>query len=92
MHTNTKITLSDVHNMLVHSNPLSIEEYGHCHYDGYGVNKNIEEAYVWYKVAQYSGNHLVDGLVKYLDSNVVKKKSFRLSSRAKHIYIEALKL
>ena len=36
---------------------MSTEEYGHLFYDGDGVIKNREEAYVWYRIALCAGNH-----------------------------------
>ena len=56
-----------------------------------GVTKNIEEAYVWYRVTQCAGNHNVDSLVNCLNTKLIKTKRLRLSSRAKHIYSSALR-
>jgi len=71
--------------------PLSTEECGHQYYDGDGVIKNIEEAYVWYQVAQCAGNHRVDSLVNCLNTKLMTSKRCKLSSRAKHIYARALR-
>ena len=90
MNTRANISLSDVRTMILREFPLSIEEYGHCYYDGDGVTKDTEEAYVWYVVAQCAGNHRVDTLVNHLDSQLIKSQRHRLSSRAKHIYTKAL--
>jgi len=61
MNTHPKVSLSDIRIMILCEYPLSTEGCGHHYYDGDGVNKNQEEAYVWYRVAQCSGNHKVDG-------------------------------
>ena len=90
MATQTSISLSEIRTMILCEYPLSTEECGHQHYDGDGVSKNLEEAYVWYRVAQCSGNHKVDSLVNHLGSTLVKSKCLKLSSRAKHIYTRAL--
>ena len=90
MTTHTQVSLSEIRTMILCEYPLSTEEYGHLYYDGEGVNKSLEEAYVWYKVAQCGGNHNVDSLVNYLGSTVVKSKCLKLSSRAKHIYTKTL--
>ena len=91
MNTHAKVSLSDIHTIILSGFPLSTEECGHLYYDGDGVGKSLEEAYVWYKVAQCAGNTTVDSLVKHLDSRLVKSKRRKLSSRAKHIYIKALR-
>ena len=90
MATQTSISLSDIRTMILCEYPLSTEECGHHYYDGDGVTKNLEEAYVWYRVAQCAGNHNVDSLVNYLGSTLVKPKCLKLSSRAKPIYTRAL--
>ena len=90
MSTKIKQSLSDIRLMILTSYPLSTEELGHLYYDGDGVTKNIEEAYVWYRVAQCAGNHDVDSLVNCLNTKLIKTKRLRLSSRAKHIYASAL--
>ena len=90
MVTQTSISLSDIRTMILCEYPLSTEECGHHYYDGDGVNKSLEEAYVWYKVAQCAGNHSVDSLVDHLGSKLVRSKCCKLSSRAKHIYTRAL--
>jgi len=90
MATQTSISLSDIRTMILCGYPLSTEECGHQYYDGDGVNKSREEAYVWYRVAQCSGNHKVDPLVNYLGSTLVSSKCLKLSSRARHIYTRAL--
>ena len=90
MATQTGISLSDIRTMILCEYPLSTEEVGHQYYDGDGVTKNIEEAYVWYRVAQCAGNHKVDSLVYHLGSSLVKSKCLKLSSRAKPIYTKAL--
>jgi TPR repeat protein len=86
----TQMSLSDIRIMILCDFPMSAEEYGHLFYDGDGVIKNLEEAYVWYKVAQCAGNHKVDSLVSYLDATLNKSKCCKLSSRARHIYDRAL--
>ncbi len=91
MNTQAKVSLSDIRTMILFGFPLSTEECGHLYYDGDGLTKNIEEAYVWYRVAQCSGNHKVDSLVNYLDSKLTTSKCLKLSSRAKHIYTRALR-
>ena len=90
MNTHFKPSISDIRTMILCAYPLSIEEYAHLYYDGDGVNKSLEEAYVWYTVAQLSGNHSVDCLVNYLNSRLIKSTCNKLSSRAKHIYAKAL--
>jgi len=91
MNLRTYITLYDIRMMILCGHPLSTEEYGNCFYDGdEGVTKDPEEAYVWYRVAQCAGNNNVDSLVDYIGSTLSKPKCLRLSSRAKHIYTEAL--
>ena len=90
MNPHPKVSLSDIRIMILCEYPLSTEECGHQYYDGDGVSKSLEEAYVWYRVAQCSGNHKVDPLVNYLGSTLVKSKCLKLSSRAKHIYTMAL--
>ena len=90
MNTQANITLSDIRMMILCGYPLSIEEYGHCYYDGDGVTRSTEEAYVWYRVAQWAGNHEVDSLVNYLDSKLTTSRCLKLSSRARHIYTRAL--
>lgn len=57
MNTHGKLSISDIRTMILCAYPLSTEEYAHLYYDGDGVNKSLEEAYVWYTVAQFSGNH-----------------------------------
>ena len=84
------LRLSDIRLMILCQYPLSALEYGNCYYDRDGVTKDTEEAYVWYKVAQCAGDSQVDGLVDYIGSTLTKSKCYRLSSRAKHIYTEAL--
>jgi len=91
MTTQTNITLSDIRKMILCGFPLSTEECGHLYYDGDGVNKSLEEAYVWYQVAQCAGNHSVDSLVDYLGSKLMKSRCCKLSSRARHIYKRALR-
>ena len=90
MSARCKLSLSDIRTMILCSYPLSTEEYAHFYYDGDGVNKSLEEAYVWYTVAQFSGNHDVDCLINYLNSRLMKSTCDKLSSRAKHIYARAL--
>jgi len=90
MNTRPKVSLSAIRIMILCGYPLSTEECGHQFYDGDGVNKSREEAYVWYRVAQCAGNHKVDSLVNYLGSTLVRSKCLKLSSRAKHIYTRAL--
>ena len=90
MNTHVKISLSEIRTMILCDFPLSAEEYGHLYYDGEGVNKSLEEAYVWYGVAQCAGNHKVDSLVNYLNTKLIKSQRLKLSSRAKHIYASAL--
>lgn len=91
MSLRANVTLSDVRMMILCQYPLSTEEYGNCFYDGdKGVTKDIEEAYVWYKLAQCTGNNNVDSLLHYIGSTLTKSKCLRLSSRAKHIYVRAL--
>ena len=90
MATQTSITLSDIRSMILCEYPLSTEECGHHYYDGDGVTKSLEEAYVWYRIAKYAGNHNVDSLVNYLSSTLAKAKCLKLSSRARHIYTRVL--
>ena len=90
MNAHIKISLSDVRIMILNEYPLSTEEYGHLHYHGDGVNKSVEEAYVWYRIAQCAGNHSVDSLVDYIDATLTKSTCCKLSSKAKHIYTQAL--
>ena len=92
MNAQKKISLSSIRTMILCAYPLSIDEYGHCYYDGDGdgVNKSPDEAYVWYRVAQCAGNSNVDSLVNYLSSKLMKRKRDKLSSRARHIYERAL--
>jgi TPR repeat protein len=90
MNAHAKVSLSDIRIMILSGFPLSTEECGHLYYDGDGVSKSLEEAYVWYQVAQCAGNHEVDSLVNYLDSKLTTSKCFKLSSRARHIYTQAL--
>jgi len=91
MNTRANISLSDIRMMILCEYPLSTEEYGHCFYDGDdGVIKDIEEAYVWYRIAQYAGNHRVGSLVNHIGRQLTKAQCHRLSSRAKHIYTKAL--
>ena len=91
MNAHAKVSLSDIRTMILSEFPLSTEECGHLYYDGDGVGKSLEEAYVWYQVAQCAGNHRVDSLVNHLDSRLIKSKRRKLSSRAKHIYTKALR-
>ena len=91
MNTHTTVSLSEIRTMILCEHPLSTEECGHLYYDGDGVTKNIEEAYVWYRVAQCAGNHRVDSLVNYLNTRLIKSHRLKLSSRAKHIYTRALR-
>jgi len=90
MNTRPNVSLSDIRIMILCEYPLSTEECGHQYYDGDGVNKNREEAYVWYRVAQCAGNHKVDSLVDHLGSTLLRSKCLKLSSRARHIYTRAL--
>jgi TPR repeat protein len=90
MNTHFKLSLSDIRIMILCDFPLSTEEYGHLLYDGDGVIKSLEEAYVWYRVAQCAGNHKIDSIVSYLDATLKKSKCCKLSSRARHIYTRAL--
>ena len=90
MNTPPKVSLSDIRTMILSGFPLSTEECGHLYYDGDGVGKSLEEAYVWYQVAQCAGNYTLDSLVNHLDSRLIKSKRRKLSSRAKHIYVAAL--
>ena len=90
MYTHSKISLSDIRTMILCEFPLSTEEFGHQYYDGEGVSKSLEEAYVWYRVAQCTGNNNVDSLINYLDFKLTTSKCFKLSSRARHIYTRAL--
>jgi len=90
MNTHHKLSLSDIRTMILCDFPLSSEEYGHLYYDGDGVTKSLEEAYIWYIIAQCSGNHRVDCLVNYLNSRLMKPTCKKLSSKAKHIYARAL--
>jgi len=82
MNTPPKVSLSDIRTSILYGFPLTIEECGHLYYDGDGVTKNTEEAYVWYKIAQYSGNHTVESLVNYVDSKLIKPNRRKLLSRA----------
>ena len=90
MNTHAKVSLSDIRTMILSGFPLSTEECGHLYYDGDGVAKDTQEAYVWYKVAQCAGDNQVGGLVDCIGSTLAKPKCHRLSSRAKHIYVRAL--
>ena len=90
MNTHYKLSLPDIRTMILCEFPLSTEDYGHLYYDGDGVKKSLEEAYVWYAVAQFSGNHRVDCLVNYLNSRLMKPTCDELSSRAKYIYTRAM--
>jgi len=91
MNTRMKVSLSDIRTMILCELPTSTEEMGHFYYDGEGDNKNLEETYVWYCIAQCAGNRSVDSLVKYLDTKLTKSKCCTLSTRAKHIYTRALR-
>jgi len=84
------LRLSDIRLMILCQYPLSALEYGNCYYDGDGVAKDLEEAYVWYKVAQCAGVNQVGGPVDSIGSTLAQPKCHRLSSRAKHIYVRAL--
>jgi hypothetical protein len=84
------LRLSDIRIMILCQYPLSALECGNRYYDGDGVAKDLEEAYVWYKVAQCAGVNQVGGLVDYIGSTLARSKCHRLSSRAKHIYVRAL--
>ena len=90
MYTHSKISLLDIRTLILCEFPLSTEEIGHQYYDGDGVNKSLEEAYVWYLVAQCAGNHNVDSLLDFLGSKLMQSKCCKLSSRARHIYTRAL--
>ena len=90
MDPHPRVSLSDIRTMILCEYPLSTEECGHQYYDGDGVNKNIEEAYVWYRVAQCAGNHKVNLLVNHLNTKVIRAKCLKLSSRAKHIDVKAI--
>ena len=90
MNTHAKASLSNIRTSILYGFPLTTEECGHLYYDGDCVSKNIEEAYVWYKVAQCSGNHVVDSLVNYIDAHLIKPNRRKLLSRAKHIYARTL--
>ena len=90
MYTHSKISLSDIRTMILCEFPLSTEEFGHQYYDGEGVKKSLKEAYVWYRIAQCAGNHSVDSLVDYIDATLTKSACCKLSSKAKHIYTQAL--
>jgi len=79
MNPRPNVSLSDIRMMILCEYPLSTEECGHHYYDGDGVNKSREEAYVWYQVAQYAGNHRVDSLVSYLNTKLMKSKCRKLS-------------
>jgi len=92
MTTHTQVSLSEIRTMILCEYPLSTEEYGHLYYDGEGVNKSLEEAYVWYRVAQCAGNHKVDSLVNYLNTKLMNTTRLKLSLRAKHTYTKALLL
>ena len=48
----------------------------HLYYDGEGVNKSLEEAYIWYQVAQCAGNHRVASLAVYVASKLMKHTNF----------------
>jgi hypothetical protein len=84
------LRLSDIRMMILCQYPLSALEYGNSYYDGDGVAKDLEEAYVWYKVAQCAGVNQVGGLVDSIGSTLAQPRCHRLSSRAKHIYVRAL--
>ena len=86
----SKKPLFGIRTMTLCEYPLPTEEYGHLYYAGDSVSKSLEEAYVWYRVAQCAGNHNVDSLVNCLNTKLIKTKRLRLSSRAKHIYASAL--
>ena len=90
MNPHLKVSLSDIRIMILCEYPLSTEECGHHYYDGDGVTRSTEEAYVWYRVAQWAGNHRVDSLVDYIGPTLTTSKYHRLSSRARHIYSRAL--
>ena len=62
------LRLSDIRMMILCQYPLSALEYGNSYYDGDGVAKDLEEAYVWYKVAQCAGVNQVGGLVDSIGS------------------------
>ena len=51
LNAHIKISLSDVRIMILSVYPLSTEEHGHLYYHGDGVDKSVEEAYVWYHIA-----------------------------------------
>jgi TPR repeat protein len=86
MNTSIKTSLSQIRMMILCEYPLSIEEYGHCYYDGDGVNKSTEEAYVWYQVAHCADNLRVNSLIAYLSSRLLLSEIQKLSSREKHLY------
>ena len=90
MATQTGISLSDIRTMILCEYPLSTEEVGHQYYDGDGVNKSREEAYVQYRAAQCASNHNVGSLVNYLNTKLIISQRLKLSSRAKHIYASAI--
>ena len=90
MNAHAKVSLSDIRIMILSGFPLSTEECGHLYYDGDGVSKSLEEAYVWYQVAQCAGNHNVDSLLDFLGSKLMQSKCCKLLSRARHIYTRAL--
>ena len=90
MNAHTKISLSDVRIMIPKEYPMSTEESGHLYHPGDGVNKNVEEAYVWYRIAQCAGNRSVDSIVSHLGSKLMTSTCHKLSSRALHIYTRAL--
>ena len=90
MNAHIKISLSDVRIMILSEYPLSTEEHGHLYYHGDGVDKSVEEAYVWYHIAQCAGNRSVDSIVSHLGSKLVASTCHKLSSRALHIYTRAL--
>jgi hypothetical protein len=84
------LRLSDIRMMILCQYPMSALECGNCYYDGDGVSKSLEEAYVWYKVAEGAADSQVGGLVDSIGSTLAQPKCHRLSSRAKHIYVRAL--
>tara|TARA_B110000908_G_C10145585_1_gene398884 strand:+ start:678 stop:956 length:279 start_codon:yes stop_codon:yes gene_type:complete len=90
MSKRTKGKLSDIRLIILAQYPLFAAEYGNCFFDGDGVARDIEEAYVWYQVALCAGDNQVGGLVDYIGSTLAKSKRRRLSSRAKNIYVRAL--
>jgi len=84
------LRLSDIRMMILCQYPMSALECGNCYYDGDGVSKSLEEAYVWYRIAQCAGNNNVDSLVDYIDTTLTKSTCCKLTSKAKHIYTQAL--